>query len=349
MEVLKMSKEVNAMKHFLPAFLSLALLLSGCMGNAVSLETDKPPDDGASSTELAAEEGSAAAETIPNPSSDNPESETKPESNPEPEPQPEEPYVRVIDPSRPMVALTFDDGPHETYTGELLDILEEHHAVATFFEVGANVAQYPDELPRMAELGCEIGSHSNTHKDLKRLKKATLLDDLQTADEAFVAAGVDVPAMLRPPYGSVNKTVLQETGRTLVTWSIDTEDWKSRDARTVADYIETYGDLDGEVILLHSIYESTVEAMREVVPWLIEQGYQLVTMTELLAYYYGELPEVNRLYGYTYFARHERTDTPLSLPVPEPVPAEVPAEEPAAADSEAVTGYVDLNAVPQGA
>lgn len=241
--------------------------------------------------------------------------------------QPEEPYVRVIDPALPMVALTFDDGPDGTCSDQILDILEEHHALATFFEVGRNVAACPEPVVRMAEMGCEIGSHSNAHKDLSKLRKNALLRDLDTADEAFTAAGVPAPTLVRPPYGAVNKTVKSATGRAMVTWTVDTEDWRSRDAQAVIDYVQNYGDLDGEIILMHSIYESTVEATSVLVPWLQEQGYQLVTVTELLAYYYGELPQPDHFYGYTYFSTHGRTDTPVELP--SMYPPEEPEAEPA--------------------
>lgn len=227
---------------------------------------------------------------------------------------PEEPYVRTIDPSRPMVALTFDDGPHEVYTGQILDVLEANHAVATFFEVGRNVAAFPAPLARMAELGCEIASHSNAHRDLSKMKKSALLADLAVADEAFTAAGVAAPTLVRPPYGAVNKNVKYATGRTIITWTIDPQDWLSQDAQKVVSYIQNLTDLDGEIILLHSTYESTAQATAILVPWLQEQGYQLVTVTELMAYYYGEAIQPGQFYGYTYFSTHGRTDTPLQLP-----------------------------------
>lgn len=246
----------------------------------------------------------------------------------EPEPEPEEPYIRVIDPSKPMVALTFDDGPAGTYSDQILDILEENHALATFFEVGGNVWAYPKTVARMAEIGCEVASHSNAHKNLSKMRKSTLLADLDAADEAFIAAGVDAPFLVRPPYGAVNNIVKSATGRAMVTWTVDTEDWRSRDAQTVIDYVKNYGGLDGEIILMHSIYSSTVEATRELVPWLQEQGYQLVTITELMAFYYGELPEANHFYGYTYFTTHGRTDTPIELPsMFPPEEADMPEED----------------------
>lgn len=227
---------------------------------------------------------------------------------------PEEPYVRTVDPAKPMVALTFDDGPHGTFTDDILDILDENHSVATFFEVAVNVAAHPEPVAREMELGCEVGSHSYAHRNLGKMKKSAMLNDLAAADKEFIAATGQAPTLLRPPYGSVSKALIHESGRAGITWSIDTLDWKSKDTQKIVDYVQGLGNLDGEVILLHSIYSTTVEAVRILIPWLIEQGYQLVTVTELFAYYYGELPQANHLYGYTYFARHGRTDTPLALP-----------------------------------
>ena len=296
-------------------FLALLLLLActACVGRAAA--PDPAPGQAAAPLDAAAAQP--------------PEPEDGPEEEPPAPPEPEEPYVRVIDPSKPMVALTFDDGPHDTWSNAILDILEEHHALATFFEVGRNVAACPEPVGRMVELGCEVGSHSNAHKDLSKLRKSSLLRDLDTADEAFVLAGAPAPLLVRPPYGAVNKTVKTATGRAMVTWTVDTEDWRSRDAQKVIDYVQSYGELDGEIVLMHSIYESTVEAVRVLVPWLQEQGYQLVTVTELMAYYYGELPQPDHFYGYTYFASHGRTDAPIELPSMY-LPQEAPEAPPAA-------------------
>ena len=243
-------------------------------------------------------------------------SPVEPETPTEIPPEPETPdtTVRTIDPSKPMVALTFDDGPHAVYTDMILDILEENGAVATFFEVGKNVANCPGPLGRMVELGCEIGSHSNAHKDLSKLKTTALLDDLATADQAFIDAVGFAPTLLRPPYGSVNKTVKYSTGRSVITWTVDTEDWMSKDTDKIVSYVKSLSSLDGEIVLMHSSYESTVNAVDILVPWLIQQGYQLVTVSELMAYYYGELLQTDQFYGYTYFTTHGKTDTPVSLP-----------------------------------
>lgn len=242
------------------------------------------------------------------------EPQEEPEEVPPEEPVVEEPYVRVIDPTKPMVALTFDDGPHETYSPLLLDILEENHALATFFEQGVFVRKYPEIVQRMAEMGCEVASHTYNHKDLSTLSRTAMLQELEKADQTFIEAIGSAPYLLRPPYGAVNTNVKSLSGRAVITWTIDTQDWLSQDAETIINYVQSLENLDGEVVLLHSTHQSTVDAIAVLVPWLIEQGYQLVTVSELMAYYYGEHLAVNAFYGYTFFHSHGRTDTPLELP-----------------------------------
>lgn len=311
------------MKRFFILVLALLLLVSstGCTGQAAALPDEEinPAPTNVSIPADSEQPPSGEAPTTADPSE-----ELELPVEPETEEEPEVPYVRVIDPSKPMVALTFDDGPHQTYTNEILDILEANHALATFFEVGRNVLLYPEPVARAYEMGCEIGSHSNAHRNLSKMKKAAVLQDLENADAAFTAAGVPAPTLVRPPYGAVNKTVRSQTGRAVITWSIDTEDWRSQNVQAVIDSLQQFGDLDGHVVLMHSIYDTTVQAVEVLVPWLQEQGYQLVTVSELMAYYYGELPQTDQLYGYTYFVKNGRTDTPLTLPAAgsEEVPAE---------------------------
>ena len=264
-------------------------------------------------------------EEAPSPAApEEPEAE-EPAPEPAPPAKEEADAPRTVDPAKPMVALTFDDGPNASYSDKILDILEENHAVATFFEVGRNVANCPQPLSRMVELGCEIGSHSYVHKDLSKLSAEALMADLAAADQAFIDAVGFAPTLLRPPYGAVNRAVKHDTGRSVITWTVDTEDWRSQDTEKIVSYVKSLASLDGEIVLLHSSYETTVEAVRILIPWLIQQGYQLVTVSELMAYYYGELPQSGQFYGYTYFTTHGKTDTPLSLPA-----SEAPAEDPEA-------------------
>ena len=213
---------------------------------------------------------------------------------------PEEPE-RVLDPDKPMVALTFDDGPHPTNTDALLDILEENGAVATFFQVGQNLWKDPDAVRRAEEMGCEIGSHSYRHADLSKLSADAIAADLQKADAAFIEVLGHAPTLLRPPYGAMNSAVKSTTGRSIITWSIDTEDWRSRNAEKVIAAVQGAGDLNGQVVLMHDVHASTIEAAETLVPWLMEQGYQLVTVSELITLHYGDQVLPNGLYGYSYF------------------------------------------------
>ena len=233
-----------------------------------------------------AEEGAAPEEGSP-----------APETPVEPLPETQ----RVVDPTRPMVALTFDDGPHAVYTDQILDILEKNGAVATFFEVARNLPKAPDAVRRAVDLGCEIGSHSYRHANLGKMDQAAQQADQAAADAIFQEVLGTTPTLLRPPYGSMNKTLKTTCGRSIVTWTIDPEDWLCKNADKVVASVQNAGNLDGQVILLHSIYGSTVEATEVLVPWLLEQGYQLVTVSELIQLRFGDQVEPNRTYNYDYF------------------------------------------------
>lgn len=306
------------MSRFLCLALSLILSLpiTGCEGQAAQMPSDDPAPvvqdtEPSSDGEGEASDVSGSSEAAETP----------------PEEVPEEPYVRVIDPSKPMVALTFDDGPDPTYTPQILALLEEYHAVATFFEVGWNIYACPEVLVQAKLQGCELASHSCAHKDLSKMTQNALLNDLATADSIFEAAGIPAPLLVRPPYGAVNKTVKNGTEKAVITWTLDTYDWQSLNAASVIASIQQAPKLDGEIVLMHSLYGSTVEALETILPWLTEQGYQTVTVTELMAYYYGELPQPGQFYGYTYFTTHGRTDTPLSLEPPAAAEVQVPPEQ----------------------
>ena len=197
--------------------------------------------------------------------------------------------ARALDRTRPMVALTYDDGPHAVYTDQILDILEEHGAVATFFEVARNLPNAPDAVRRAAAMGCEVGSHSYRHADLGKMDKDSQLADQAAADALFQEVLGTTP------------TLKTTCGRSIVTWTIDPEDWLCKNAATVVSRVQGQSRLDGQVILLHSIYPSTVEATKTLVPWLQEQGYQLVTVSELIEHRFNDQVEPNRSYNYDYF------------------------------------------------
>lgn len=239
---------------------------------------------------------------------------------------------RPIDPEKPMVALTYDDGPHGVYTDQILDILEENRSVATFFEVGRSLYNDADAVRRAEAIGCEVGSHSYRHADLGKLSKEAILSDLDKADANFQDVLGHKPTLLRPPYGSLSRTLHGSTGRSLIAWSIDTEDWLSRDVEKILATVQGAGDLDGQVILMHSTYDTSVEASRILIPWLIEEGYQLVTVTELITQHYGDSLQANGLYNYEYFHFGRPVSLPAAVPETPPVVApeqpELPPEDP---------------------
>ena len=186
------------------------------------------------------------------------------------------------DPSqvRPMLALTFDDGPGE-YTDELLDCLEENNAHATFFMLGQNVAQYPDAPKRMLELGCEIGSHSWDHTQLTTIDIDAVAKQFSDTDNALIQACGQAATVARAPYGDGNSDIYNTVNKPFFMWSLDTEDWKLLDAD--GDYYAVMnGDLtDGSIILMHDIHEPSVQAALRLIPDLIAKGYKLVTVSEM--------------------------------------------------------------------
>ncbi|WP_304507060.1 polysaccharide deacetylase family protein [Anaerotignum sp.] len=215
--------------------------------------------------------------------------------------QPIEKPEREIDPDKPMVALTFDDGPKPAQTERILDALEKYGVVATFFDLGSLVEAYPDTVKRELELGCEVGSHSYSHKNFNTLSEEAIAEDVKKTEEAFRnTIGVE-PTVFRPPYGNCNDFVKEHIPLAMVTWSVDTLDWKSKDPDAIMKVIRSQGDLDGKVILMHGIYETSAEATEELVPYLLKQGYQLVTVSEMAQYKHGEQLEAGKLYGYSYF------------------------------------------------
>ncbi|MBQ9228582.1 MAG: polysaccharide deacetylase family protein [Eubacterium sp.] len=201
-----------------------------------------------------------------------------------------------IDPSKPMVALTFDDGPgYNGASDRILDCLEQYGARATFFMVGKNAKDHPDNLKRKVALGMEIGNHTWDHS---HYGSAVTVSDIKDASDAIYNACGVYPNCFRSPGGNTTQTILDEcVAESMVAyyWSLDTQDWKSRDANTV--YYKVMDNVqDGDIILMHEIYDSTAQAVEWLVPELIKQGYQLVTCEELVYCKTGSMPETGHQY-----------------------------------------------------
>ncbi|MBR5309414.1 MAG: polysaccharide deacetylase family protein [Clostridia bacterium] len=203
--------------------------------------------------------------------------------------------VRVLDPTIPMVALTFDDGPKSATTPILLDILEAYGVKATFFVQGVFAKGNTDILARMHSMGCQIGSHTLDHPQLTTVSDSAVAYQLEALDEIVKSVTGKAPTTLRPPYGAHNERVREIAARPLILWSVDTLDWKYRDAAYVSEYVVSSA-FDGAVILLHDIHPTTVEAAWSYIPGLLNSGYQLVTIDEL-AYYKGYTLEAGGVYS----------------------------------------------------
>ena len=184
---------------------------------------------------------------------------------------------------RPLIALTFDDGPGQ-YTDKLLDCLEENNAHATFFMLGQLVGQYSDEVKRMVELGCEIGNHSWDHQDMLNLSIDDVIKEFGDTDQALIDACGQESTVIRPPYGDCNDEIISAVGKPFILWSIDSLDWKYLDADLDYNGIMNDSNLgDGAVILMHDIHGPSVDAALRLIPDLIAQGYKLVTVSEMAA------------------------------------------------------------------
>jgi peptidoglycan/xylan/chitin deacetylase (PgdA/CDA1 family) len=189
---------------------------------------------------------------------------------------------RVIYPDKPMIAITYDDGP-SVYTPEVLDILKENNSVATFFVLGSRVYDNNDTLNRMLEEGNQIGNHSYNHKNLTTISDEELYKQIKGTDDLVYIATGYTPSVMRPPYGSTNKELIQKISKPVIKWSVDTRDWENRNVEMINKNIFE-NVKDGDIILMHDLYESTLEASKIAIPELISRGFQIVTIDELFEY-----------------------------------------------------------------
>ncbi|MGI8431000.1 MAG: polysaccharide deacetylase family protein [Chthoniobacterales bacterium] len=186
----------------------------------------------------------------------------------------------------PYIAMTFDDGPSEKLTPDLLDILKAHHLHATFFVIGQNVARAPEILQRAVREGHEIGNHSWSHPAFGKMSDAAVRREIQKTDDAIRAAIGHSPVLLRPPYGSITARQKQwihaEFGYRIILWDVDPLDWKRPGPSVVMRRIvnETR---DGSIILSHDIHPGTIKAMPETFDQLQAKGFKFVTVSELIA------------------------------------------------------------------
>lgn len=187
--------------------------------------------------------------------------------------------VNYIDTSKPVVALTFDDGP-SIYTEEILNTLKKYNSNATFFVLGNKIDNYSNIIIKMYENGNEIGNHSYNHRWLTKLSTDEQKEQINKTQEIIKKYTGYTPIYMRPTYGSINKKLRENINLEVVLWSVDTKDWKYKNIDTIVNNALT-NVKDGSIILMHDTHERTSEAVKKLVPKLIEKGYQLVTISEL--------------------------------------------------------------------
>ena len=190
---------------------------------------------------------------------------------------------RVIDPNRPMVALTFDDGPFAPVGNQIMDCLAQYGGKATFYVVGDRCPSYRAEMQRMAAEGHEIGNHTYEHKYLHKLSAAEIQYQISKGSQIIQEVSGVAPTTVRLPGGNKNATVLANVNGPIIMWSIDTLDWKTRNTQSTVDKV--LGNVkDGDVVLMHELYKQTGDAAVQIIPKLVERGYQLVTVSEMAKY-----------------------------------------------------------------
>lgn len=194
------------------------------------------------------------------------------------------------------VALTFDDGPSK-YTDELVDLLNDYNVQATFFVLGYNCKNYPDALTKIIDSGHEIAIHGETHTSFTKLTLEQVNAEITNTTDYIESLGFTASPLVRPPYGSLNEELKQGIDYPFILWSIDTEDWKTKDKEQIkAEIIDNIEA--GSIILMHdtsAVHEVNMEVLREILPELTEE-YHFVTVSDLANYYDKNL-ESGKAYG----------------------------------------------------
>lgn len=203
--------------------------------------------------------------------------------------------LRKIDKNKKMVALTYDDGP-SIYTPRILKTLKENNSVATFFVVGNRVPTYSDTVKKAHDMGCEIGNHTYEHKSLPNLSETEVKRQISKTNKEVKKAIGEKPVIMRPTGGATNTNIKKWVGMPSIIWSIDTLDWKTRNAdstrRAVLNRVK-----DGDIVLMHDLYSATATASETIIPELVRRGYQLVTVSEL-AECRGGMKETGAYYSF---------------------------------------------------
>lgn len=179
-----------------------------------------------------------------------------------------------------LIAFTFDDGPSSVGTNKLLDNLNKYNARVTFFVVGNRVQSYKDTLKRAYDMGNLIGSHTYNHKNLLELNNNEITSEITNTNKVIKEITNSNTLYIRPPYGNTNQNIKKIGNMYTILWDLDTEDWKYKDKNIIAQYIVDNAH-DGAIVLLHDLYETSVDGALLAMEELEKMGYAFVTIEEM--------------------------------------------------------------------
>lgn len=195
--------------------------------------------------------------------------------------------VTAVNTASPVVAMTFDDGPHPTLTPRLLDMLKARGLRATFYLIGRRVVTWPDIVKRIADEGHEIGNHSWSHPNLAGYSDSYVLNQIDRTSDAIFKVTGRPPVTFRPPYGAFTHRQRQMLYRArslpTILWSVDPQDWRRPGASVVASRILSHSR-PGSVILTHDIQSGTVRAMPQTFDGLTARGLKFGTMSQMMGW-----------------------------------------------------------------
>ncbi|MCL2015043.1 MAG: polysaccharide deacetylase family protein [Defluviitaleaceae bacterium] len=198
------------------------------------------------------------------------------------------------------IALTFDDGP-DKFTDRILDLLQKYNFKATFFVQGNKIASQPETVIKAAKLGNEIGNHTWTHARISELSAEDAEKELRQSHNEIKAAIGQPPVIMRPTFGDAREplpSIARNFGYPLINWTVDPMDWEENSTAERIFSTITAALKAGDIILLHDPQPATAQAIEQLIPWFAENGFNLVTVSELLPEFF-EPPQPGKLYGTT--------------------------------------------------
>lgn len=182
---------------------------------------------------------------------------------------------------KPSIAITFDDGPSSRYTGRLLDGLKERSVKASFFLIGENAEENPVLVERIYKEGHLIGNHTYSHVQMTHLSEEAAVREIEKTDQVISAITGEHVAYMRPPFGAWQRELEVRMEVLPVLWSVDPLDWTTENVDEIVSKVVTEVE-EGDIILLHDCYASSVEAALRIVDILQKEGYEFVTVDRLL-------------------------------------------------------------------